>query len=88
MSVVMSTPSWSRSFPYQVNKAKLLERIADLVRDKKIEGIRDLRDESDRQGMRIFIELKKGAMGQIVLNKLFTMTPMQSTFRNHQPRHR
>ena len=66
--------------PYQVNKAKLLERIAELVRDKKIEGIRDLRDESDRQGMRIFIELKKGAMGQIVLNKLFTMTPMQSTF--------
>ena len=66
--------------PYQVNKARLLERIAALVRDKKIEGIRDLRDESDRQGMRIFIQLKKGAMGQIVLNKLFTMTPMQSTF--------
>jgi DNA gyrase subunit A len=66
--------------PYQVNKARLLERIAGLVREKKIEGIRDLRDESDRQGMRIFIELKKGAMGQIVLNKLFTMTPMQSTF--------
>ena len=53
--------------PYQVNKARLLERIADLVRDKKIEGIRDLRDESDRRGMRIFIQLKKGAMGQIVL---------------------
>ena len=66
--------------PYQVNKARLLERIAGLVRDKKIEGIRDLRDESDRQGMRIFIQLKKGAMGQIVLNKLFAMTPMQSTF--------
>ena len=66
--------------PYQVNKARLLERIAGLVRDKKIEGIRDLRDESDRRGMRIYIELKKGAMGHIVLNKLFAMTPMQSTF--------
>lgn len=66
--------------PYQVNKARLMERIADLVRDKKIEGIRDLRDESDRQGMRVVVELKKGAMGQIVLNKLFAMTAMQSTF--------
>ncbi|MBD90802.1 MAG: DNA gyrase subunit A [Deltaproteobacteria bacterium] len=66
--------------PYQVNKARLLERIAGLVRDKKIEGIRDLRDESDRRGMRMVIELKKGAMGQIVLNKLFAMTAMQSTF--------
>jgi DNA gyrase subunit A len=66
--------------PYQVNKARLLERIAELVRDKKIEGIRDLRDESDRRGMRMVIELKKGAMGQIVLNKLFAMTAMQSTF--------
>ncbi|MEC9070800.1 MAG: DNA gyrase subunit A, partial [Myxococcota bacterium] len=66
--------------PYQVNKARLLERIAELVRDKKIEGIRDLRDESDRQGMRIYIELKRDAMGQIVLNKLFAMTAMQSTF--------
>jgi len=66
--------------PYQVNKARLLERIADLVRDKKIEGIRDLRDESDRRGMRVYIELKRGVMGQIVLNQLFTMTPMQSSF--------
>jgi DNA gyrase subunit A len=66
--------------PYQVNKARLLERIAGLVRDKKLEGIRDLRDESDRRGMRMVIELKKGAMGQIVLNKLFAMTAMQSTF--------
>ncbi|MGM0574975.1 MAG: DNA gyrase subunit A [Myxococcota bacterium] len=66
--------------PYQVNKAKLLERIADLVRDKKIEGIRDLRDESDRRGMRVYIELKKGAMAHIVLNKLFAMTPMQTSF--------
>ncbi|TNF37636.1 MAG: DNA gyrase subunit A [Deltaproteobacteria bacterium] len=66
--------------PYQVNKAKLLEVIAGLVRDKKIDGIRDLRDESDRNGMRIFIELKRGALGQIVLNKLFAMTAMQTTF--------
>ncbi|MEZ4267805.1 MAG: DNA gyrase subunit A [Myxococcota bacterium] len=66
--------------PYQVNKAKLLQRIAELVREKRIEGIRDLRDESDRRGMRIFIELKKGAMAQIVLNSLFAMTPMQSSF--------
>ncbi|MCB9732290.1 MAG: DNA gyrase subunit A [Deltaproteobacteria bacterium] len=66
--------------PYQVNKARLLETIAELVRDKKIEGIRDLRDESDRTGMRIYIELKKGAMAQIVLNKLFAMTQMQTTF--------
>ncbi len=66
--------------PYQVNKARLLETIAGLVRDKKIEGIRDLRDESDRQGMRVYIELKRGALAQIVLNKLFQMTAMQTTF--------
>ncbi len=66
--------------PYQVNKAKLLERIAGLVRDKRIEGIRDLRDESDRKGMRVYIELKRGAIAQVVLNKLFAMTPMQSSF--------
>ena len=66
--------------PYQVNKARLLTRIAELVREKKIEGIRDLRDESDRRGMRVYIELKRGAMGHIVLNKLYAMTAMQSTF--------
>lgn len=66
--------------PYQVNKAKLLQRIAELVRDKKIEGIRALRDESDRRGMRVFIGLKRGAIGQIVLNKLFSMTAMQQSF--------
>ncbi len=66
--------------PYQVNKARLLQRIAELVRDKKIEGIRDMRDESDRRGMRIYIELKRGVMGQVVLNHLFAMTPMQSSF--------
>jgi DNA gyrase subunit A len=66
--------------PYQVNKAKLIERIAELVRDKKIDGISDLRDESDRDGMRIVIELKKGEPAQVVLNNLYKMTPMQSSF--------
>ncbi len=66
--------------PYQVNKAKLIERIAELVRDKKIDGISDLRDESDRDGMRIVIELKKSEPAQVVLNNLYKMTPMQSSF--------
>jgi len=66
--------------PYQVNKAKLIERIAELVRDKKIESISDLRDESDREGMRIVIELKKDEPAQVVLNNLYKMTPMQSSF--------
>jgi DNA gyrase subunit A len=66
--------------PYQVNKAKLIERIAELVRDKKIEGISDLRDESDREGMRIVIELKKDEPAQVILNNLYKMTPMQSSF--------
>ncbi|MFO0746819.1 MAG: DNA gyrase subunit A [Myxococcota bacterium] len=69
-----------KELPYQVNKAQLLEHIADLVRDKKIDGIRDLRDESDREGMRMVIELKRGAMGQIVLNQLYKMTQLQTTF--------
>jgi DNA gyrase subunit A len=66
--------------PYQVNKAKLIERIAELVRDKKIEGISDLRDESDREGMRIVIELKKDEPAQVVLNNLYKMTSMQTSF--------
>jgi DNA gyrase subunit A len=66
--------------PYQVNKAKLIERIAELINDKKIEGISDLRDESDREGMRIVIELKRDAIPDIVLNNLYKMTPMQQTF--------
>lgn len=66
--------------PYQVNKANLIVRIADLVRDKKIEGIADLRDESDREGMRIVIELKKGISPQIALNCLFANTPLQINF--------
>jgi DNA gyrase subunit A len=66
--------------PYQVNKARLVEQIANLVRHKKIDGIRELRDESDRQGMRIVIELKRDAVKEIVLNRLFKHTTLQSTF--------
>ncbi len=66
--------------PYQVNKAKLIERIADLVRDKKIEGISDLRDESDRKGMRIVIELKRDVNPRVVLNLLYKHTQLQDTF--------
>jgi len=66
--------------PYQVNKSRLVESIATLVRHKKIEGIRDIRDESDRTGMRVYIELKRDAIGQIVLNHLYKQTALQSTF--------
>ncbi len=66
--------------PYQVNKARLIERIAELVREKRLEGIADLRDESDREGMRIVIELRKDEQAQIVLNNLYKLTPMQSSF--------
>ena len=66
--------------PYQVNKAKLIEKIAELVREKKIEGISDLRDESDRDGMRIVVDLKKDAVPEIVQNNLWKMTPLQESF--------
>jgi DNA gyrase subunit A len=66
--------------PYQVNKARLVERIAELVQEKKIEGISDLRDESDREGMRIVIELKRDKIAKVVLNQLFQRTQMQITF--------
>ncbi|MDT8442209.1 MAG: DNA gyrase subunit A [Desulfuromonadales bacterium] len=66
--------------PYQVNKARLIEKIAELVKEKKIEGIADLRDESDRDGMRIVIELKKEAIPQVILNQLYKMTLMQTSF--------
>jgi len=79
--------------PYQVNKAKLVERIAELVRGKKIEGVADLRDESDREGMRIVLELKKDEPAMPILNSLYKHTAMQSTFGvimlalvDHQPR--
>jgi DNA gyrase subunit A len=66
--------------PYQVNKATLIEKIADLVREKKIEGIADLRDESDRDGMRIVIEIKRDAMADVVLNQLWRFTALQTSF--------
>ncbi len=66
--------------PYQVNKARLLERIADLVRNKEIDGISELRDESDKDGMRVVIELKRGEVAEIVLNNLYSQTPMETVF--------
>jgi len=66
--------------PYQVNKARLLERIAELVRNKAIEGISELRDESDKDGMRVVIELKRGEIADIVLNNLYAQTPMETVF--------
>ena len=66
--------------PYQVNKTTLIEKIAELVRDKKIDGVGDIRDESDRDGMRIVIELKREAMSEVVLNQLYRFTPLQSSF--------
>ena len=66
--------------PYQVNKAKLVERIAELVKDKKVEGISDLRDESNRNGMRIVIELKRDVNANIVLNNLYKHSQMEETF--------
>ena len=66
--------------PYQVNKARLIERIADLVREKTIEGISDIRDESDRDGMRIVVDLKRGEVGDVILNNLYKHTALQSSF--------
>ncbi len=66
--------------PYQVNKARLIERISELVRDKRVEGIDELRDESDRHGVRVVIELKRDAMADVVLNQLWHYTPLQSSF--------
>ncbi len=66
--------------PYQVNKARLMEKIAELVKEKRIEGITELRDESDKEGMRMVVELRKGEVGEVVLNNLFQHTQMQSVF--------
>src|SRR5207244_5526471 len=66
--------------PYQVNKASMVEKIGELVREKKIEGIADLRDESDRDGYRVVVEVKRDAMVDVVLNQLYRFTPLQSTF--------
>ncbi len=82
-----------KEIPFQVNKAKLVESIADLIRAKKVEGVADLRDESDRRGLRIVIELKRGEIAQVILNQLFKHTQLQTTFGvimlalvNNQPR--
>ena len=66
--------------PYQVNKARLIERIAELVRDKRIDGISDVRDESDRDGMRIVVDVRRGENAQVILNNLYKSTPLQDTF--------
>ncbi|HMO82332.1 MAG TPA: DNA gyrase subunit A [Pyrinomonadaceae bacterium] len=66
--------------PYQVNKAKLIEKIAELVNEKRLDGISEIRDESNREGMRIVIELKRDAIPQVILNKLYKLTPLQSSF--------
>ena len=66
--------------PYQVNKARLIEKIAELVREKRIEGISDIRDESDRDGIRVVIEIKRGEMAQVIINNLYKHTAMESTF--------
>ena len=68
------------AIPYQVNKATLVERIAELVREKRIDGVGDLRDESDRQGMRVVVELKRDASADVVLNQLYRYTPLQTSF--------
>ena len=68
------------AIPYQVNKAKLIERVAELVRDKTVEGISDIRDESDRDGLRIVIDLKRGEVGEVILNNLYKHTQLQSSF--------
>ena len=70
----------AHEIPYQVNKARLIERIADLVNEKRITGISDLRDESDRDGMRIVVELKRDVVPHVVLNQLYKMTPLQDSF--------
>ena len=66
--------------PYQVNKARLIEKIAELVKEKKLEGISELRDESDKDGMRIYIEVKRGDSAEVVLNNLYSQTQMESVF--------
>ena len=66
--------------PFQVNKASMVERIAELVREKRVEGVADLRDESDRQGMRVVVELKRDASADVVLNQLYRYTSLQTSF--------
>ncbi len=72
--------------PYQVNKSRLIERIADLVREKRVEGITDLRDESDKSGMRIVMELRRDANPNVVLNRLYRYSQLEDTFGGHYAR--
>ena len=66
--------------PYQLNKSRLIERIAEVVKEKIVEGIADLRDESDRHGVRVVVELKRDAIADVVINQLYRFTPLQSSF--------
>src|SRR5690606_37909295 len=66
--------------PYQVNKARLIEKIAELVKEKKVEGISELRDESDKDGLRVVIEIKRGESGEVVLNNLYAQTQLETVF--------
>ncbi len=66
--------------PYQLNKSRLIEKIAQLVNEKKLDGISEIRDESNREGIRVVIELKRDAVPQVVLNKLYKLTPLQMSF--------
>ena len=68
------------NYPYQVNKARLIEKMAELVKEKRLEGISALRDESDKDGMRMVIEIKRGEVGEVVLNNLYKLTQMQVSF--------
>ena len=79
-SAATAKPSSSPRSPIQVNKAAMIERIAEVVRDKRIEGISDIRDESDRHGMRVVIEVKRDALADVVLNQLYRFTALQTTF--------
>ena len=77
----------SRIFPYQVNKAKLIEKIAALVNEKQLTGITDIRDESNKKGIRICIDLKKGEMPDVIINRLYKTTHLQISFGDHLPIH-
>ncbi len=76
----VATRSSSREIPYQLNKARLIERIAELVKEKKIEGISELRDESDKDGLRVVIEIRRGESGEVVLNNLYSQTQLQGVY--------
>jgi DNA gyrase subunit A len=78
--IIVSRPVIITELPYQLNKARLIERIAELVKEKKVEGISELRDESDKDGLRVVIEVKRGEVGEVVLNNLYAQTQLQNGF--------